>query len=36
MLPKTVGLNPVTIQYLYHLANRIMNVLSDSKSADLS
>lgn len=36
MLPKTVGLNSVTIQYLHHLLNGIMNFLSDSKSANLS
>lgn len=36
MLPKTVGLNAVTIQYLHHFPNGIMNFLSDSKSANLS
>lgn len=36
MLPKTVGLSPVTIQFLHHLPNGIMNFLSDNKSADLS
>lgn len=28
MLPRTVGLNLVTIQYLHHLPNGIMNFLS--------